>query len=111
MLNWQWISNEAFEPNPEDVLLVLGQDGCPSGELLGDRYALLRESIAASLLAQKDRRIDGGEWVGLGSDGARAWVLGVGPKPGHDAEERLKIAAGEAFAIAMKRKPARIVML
>jgi leucyl aminopeptidase len=38
-------------------------------------------------------------------------VLGVGPKPGHDAEERLKIAAGEAFAIAMKRKPARIVML
>lgn len=111
MLNWQWISNEAFEPNSEDVLVVLGQDGSPSGELSGGSFAVLRHRVSASLNAQKDGRLDGGEWVESEGERVRAWVASVAAKPGLDADERLKVAAADAFATALKRKPARVVVL
>lgn len=111
MLNWQWISNEAFEPNTEDALVVLGQEGIPSGELSGDHHAALRQRVVASLASQKEGRLDGGEWIDLEGMNARTWVMGIAAKPGLDADERLKVAIADGFAVAMKRKPARVVVL
>jgi leucyl aminopeptidase len=111
MLNWSLTSNESLELSIEDALLVLGQEGTPSGELPGGSYAVLRHRIVASLAKQKDGRLEGGEWIESEGERGRAWVQGVSAKPGLDGDECLRIAASEAFAAAMKRKPARIVVL
>ena len=105
MLNWQWISSEAFEPNSEDALVVLGQDGMPSGELSGGSFAVFRHRVAASLLAQKEERLEGGEWIESEAERVRSWVVGVASKPGLDVDERLRVAAADAFSVAIRRKP------
>lgn len=108
MLNWQWISSEAFEPTADDVLVVLGVDGVPSGELAGE-HGPLRERVVAGLASMKDGRLEGGEWIEAGT--AKLWLVPVAAKPGLDADECLRAAAAEAFNAAARRKPGRIVVL
>jgi len=111
MLKWSWSSNESYEPSTEDALLVLGHDGAPSGELPGGSYAVLRHRIQASLVKQKDGRLEGGEWIGSEGERGIAWVQGLPAKAGLDGDERLRLGASEAFSAALRRKPARVVML
>ena len=109
MRNWSWSSVEALNPTASDVLVVLGLEGVPSGELPGGGYAVLRHKVKASLDAQTSGDTKGPEWVE--GDGKRALVQSVADKPGMDFSERLRIAAAEAVKAASQRKATRIVLL
>jgi len=109
MGKWKIQSVESLEINNEDVVVVLGLDGIPSGELPGGRFAVLRHRIASSLKDQKEGRSKAPEWVE--TEGVRAVAASLGEKPGLDADERLRLATQDACRQASQRVPARILIL
>jgi len=109
MRHWTLGTTEEFHPQPTDLLLVLGTENVPSGQLPGEAAASFGESVRLSLDAQVSGDLKGGEWIQ--ASGLRGWVQKVGEKPGLDSDERLRFAVSEAFRAATSRKSDRVVIL
>jgi leucyl aminopeptidase len=109
MITWKSLAVESIAPAPDEVVVVLGVEGIPSGELPGGRYAVLRHRILASLKDQKEERTRSPEWIE--ADGVRALAVGIADKPGLDADDRLRIACNDALQLAAQRSPARAFFL
>lgn len=109
MITWKSLAVESADPSSDDVVVVLGFEGTPSGELPGGKYAVLRHRIAASLKDQKDGRTKTPEWVE--TEGVRALAVSISDKPGLDADERLRVSAQEALQIVSQRTCARVFLL
>jgi len=107
--NWKSLAVESIELCADDIVIVLGLDGTPSGELSGGKYAVLRHRVVASLKDQKEGRSKAPEWVE--SEGARVLVAAVAEKPGLDSDERLRLATQEACKLAAQRISSRIFLL
>lgn len=109
MLDWSLVRISELSPLPGDLLLVLGNEGEPSGELPGGAFALLRHKVKDGLEEQRSKEVKGGVWVE--AESIRAHVLEIAAKPGLDALDSLRVAAGEAFSTTNSRKSTRIVVL
>jgi len=109
MAKWKLQSIEPVEISSEDVVLVLGLEGIPSGELPGGRFAVLRHRISSSLKDQKEGRSKAPEWIE--AEGVRAIAAAVAEKPGLDADERLRLATQDACRLAAQRPGGRILLL
>lgn len=109
MLQWTLQSVSSTQPSPEDVLVVLGLEGTPSGELAGPRFAVLRHRVSASLKDQKEGRSKSAEWIE--AEGLRTLAMALPEKIGFDADERLRIGIQEATKLAEQRCPAKVVVL
>lgn len=109
MITWKSLAVESVAPASDEVVVVLGIEGIPSGELPGGRYAVLRHRIMASLKDQKDERTKSPEW--LEADGVRALAVGIADKPGLDADDRLRIACNDALLLAAQRSASKVFLL
>lgn len=109
MTTWKSLAVESVDPSSDDVVVVLGIEGTPSGELSGGKYAVLRHRIAASLKEQKDGKLKTPEWIE--ADGVRALAVSIAEKPGLDADDRLRLAAQEAFQLVSQRSCTRVFLL
>ncbi|HNY29823.1 MAG TPA: leucyl aminopeptidase family protein [Fibrobacteria bacterium] len=69
----------------------------------------MRHKIKAVLAELTSKETKGGLWVE--AESIRAWVQEVSAKPGLDADERLRVAIGEAYAATQARKCDRVVFL
>lgn len=107
--NWKSLAVESIDPGTDDIVIVLGLDGAPSGELPGGKYAVLRHRVAASLKDQKSGRVHAPEWIE--AEGARVLAASISEKPGLDADERLRLASQEACKLASQRISSRIFLL
>ena len=109
MAKWKLQSVESVEVSSEDVVIILGLEGTPSGELPGGRFAVARHRIASSLRDQKDGKSKAPEWIE--AEGVRAIAIAVADKPGLDADERLRIATQDGFRLAAQRPSSRVLVL
>lgn len=109
MAKWNLQPTSSVQPTADDVLIALGLDSTPSGELPGPRFAVLRHRIVASLRDQKEGRSKAPEWIE--AEGLRVLAASVAEKPGLDADERLRVAIQESVRLAAQRSPARVLVL
>lgn len=109
MAKWNLQPTSSVQPSTDDVVITLGLDGTPSGELSGPRFAVARHRIVASLRDQKEGRSKAPEWIE--AEGLRVLAASVAEKPGLDADERLRVAVQDAVRIASQRSPARVLLL